>query len=168
MKQGNSASAKTLTKILLNKVIGFNMKKSLTPILFWALIIVFAFIAGQFFIPQISILLQGSELFLIPFIIFSLLGFALIFFTLKEKKTGLLKKFLLLTGISAASFFINVFLHNAFYALAIVSGDITTLRYLMEIFHASFFLIAIFGCPAGFLVGSIGSIVLFVKKSGND
>jgi len=35
----------------------------------------------------------------------------------------------------------------------------------MEVFHAAFFIMAIFVCPIGFLVGAVGSIVLAIKKS---
>ena len=140
------------------------MKKSLIPTISWALLGVFLFMIGQFFIPQVRDLFEGSELFLVPFIVFCLLGLILIFLTVKEKVAGLLKKFLLLTGISAAGFFASVFLHNAFYALGIVTSQITVLRYLMEVLNVTFFLIAIFACPLGFLVGLVGSMVLFIKK----
>ena len=142
------------------------MKKSLTPIIFWALIGVFLFILSQFFIPAVSDLFRGSKLFLIPLAVFSLLGLALLVLTLKEKTTGKLKKFLVLTGASSTGFFVFVFLHNAFYALGIVTSHITVLNYLMEALHVAFFFIAIFICPLGFLVGTAGSIVMFIKKKG--
>ena len=75
-----------------------------------------------------------------------------------------LKKFLILTGASLAGFFVSVILHNVFYGLAIIANDITVLRYLMEILHALFFIIAIFICPIGFLIGAVASAVLFCKK----
>jgi len=140
------------------------MKKSLIPIIFWALIGVFLFIIGQFFIPPVMELFSGSELFLAPFIVFSLLGLALTFLTVKEKIGGKLKKFLILTGASSAGFFVSVFLHNAFYALGIMASQIIVLRYLMEALNVAFFMIAIFVCPLGFLVGVVGSIVMFIKK----
>lgn len=143
------------------------MRKSLIPIVFWALLGVFIFIIGQFFIPPVSDLFRGF-IFLVPFIIFCLLGLILIFLTVKEKVAGLLKKFLLLTGISAAGFFASVFLHNAFYALGVATSHIAVSRYFMEVLYVAFFLIAVFACPLGFLVGLIGSIVLFIKKTGND
>lgn len=140
------------------------MKKSLIPITFWVLVAAFLVVISEFFIPAVSELFRGSFLFLLPFIVFSLLGIALIFLTVKEKVRGTLKKFLLLTGISSAGFFVSVFLHNFFYGLGMVVGHITILRYLMEILHVSFFIIAIFVCPIGFLIGIVGSIVLFAKK----
>lgn len=139
------------------------MKKSLI-LTFWALVGVFLVIASEFFIPVVRELFRGSLLFLLPFIVFSLLGIVLIFLTVKEKVEGMLKKFLILTGASSAGFFVFIFLHNAFYALATITSHITVLNYLMEILHIVFFFIAIPVCPLAFLVGVVGSIVLFVKK----
>jgi len=76
---------------------------------------------------------------------------------------GTLKKFLILAGGSAVLFFISVVLHNLFYALGTVTGHITLLKYLTGTFDVAFFLIAVIVCPIGFLVGVVGSIVLFVK-----
>jgi len=140
------------------------MKKSLIPTIFWSLFGVFILIICQFFIPSIRNLFKGSELFLVPFIIFFILGAVLIFLIFKEKIEGRLKLFLLLTGISAVGFLTSIFLHNAFYALGIVTGHIVILGYLTQVIHAAFFLIAIFVCPLVFLIGLIGSIVIFIKK----
>ncbi|KPJ56970.1 hypothetical protein AMJ49_02915 [Parcubacteria bacterium DG_74_2] len=139
------------------------MKKSLL-LAFWALVGSFFFILSEFFISAVRELFRGSELFLLPLIIFFLLGILLIFLTLKKKVEGVLKKFLLLTGASATGFFFFVFLHNAFYALGTITSYITVLNYLIEVFHIVFFIIAIFVCPLGFLVGAGGTIVLFFKK----
>jgi len=129
--------------------------------IFWALVGVFVVIASVFLIPAFRDLLRGSLLFLSPFIVFFLLGGALIFFTVKEKVGGMPKKFLLLTGASAVGFLVFVFLHNAIYALFIYffgaefwnGGD-----------EPVFFIMAIFVCPLGFLVGAVGSIILAIKK----
>ena len=139
------------------------MDKFLT-ITFWTLIGFFLFILSEFFIPAIRNLFKGSELFLLPFIISSFLGIALISLTLKKRIKGVLKKFLLLTGVSAVGFFIFVFLHNAFYALGMTIGHITLLNYLAETLHVASFIIAIFICPLGFLIGITGVIVITIKK----
>lgn len=103
--------------------------------------------------------------YLIPTIaVFFLLGLILIFLTIKSKIKGLLRKFLILTGASAAGFFIFVLLHNLLYALAIVAENITVVKYLAEVLHIGSFLIAVLICPLGFLIGSIGSIVLLIKN----
>lgn len=139
------------------------MKKSLIST-FWALIGIFLVIASEFLIPVVRELFRGSFLFLLPSVIFSLLGVALIFLALKEKVERGLKKFLILTGASSTGFFVSIFLHNAFYALGTITSHITVLNYLMEILHIVFFILAIFVCPLTFLIGVVGTIVLFVKK----
>lgn len=75
-----------------------------------------------------------------------------------------MNKFSKLTLISFAGFFVSVFLHNAFYALSVMTSHITALSCLMGVLDVFFFLIAIFACPLGFLVGIVGSITLFVRK----
>ena len=84
-----------------------------------------------FFVPPVRDLFRGS-LFLVPLIVFALLGLALTVLTIKEKIAGRQKKFLILTGLSATGFFVSVFLHNAFYALGIVTSHIVVLEYLMS------------------------------------
>lgn len=139
------------------------MKKFLLAT-FWILIVVFLVILAEFFIPAVRDLFRGSILFLMPLIIFFLLGALLLFLAIKGSVKGILKKFLILTGASAAGFFVCVFLHNAFYALGVITIDITVLKYLMEAVSVIFFLIAIFACPVGFLIGAVGSITILIKK----
>ena len=140
------------------------MKKSLIPATFYALIGVFLVILSMFFIPAVRELIKGPLLFLSPLAIFSLLGAILIFLTIKDKVKGKLKKFLILTGASAAGFFVGILLHNFLYALAVIANHIIILKYIFEFLHVTFFIIAIFVCPPGFLIGVVGSIVLFIKK----
>jgi len=142
--------------------------KKFSLITFWVLIGVFLAVLAQFFVPAVGDLFMGSILFLAPFAVFSLLGAVLLFLAIKGSVKGILKKFLILTGASAAGFFVCVFLHNAFYALAMVTNDIIVLNYLIEALHVIFFLIAIFACPVGFLIGAVGSIVMLIKKRGGE
>jgi len=139
------------------------MKGRVSWSLFWALIAVFVLIVCFFLIEPFRELVEGSELFLSPFIIFFLLGIALLVFTLREKAEGLLRAFFLLMAASAAGVFVFVLLHNGFYALATVSGDIPVLGTGLEFLHVAFFIIALIVCPLGFLTGAIGSIVLRVR-----
>lgn len=129
--------------------------------IFWALVGVFIVNLCLFFIPAFRDLLRGSLLFLSPFAVFFLLGVALIVLTVKEKVGGVLKKSFLLTGASAAGFFVSILLHNAIYGLFIYwfgtdfwnGGD-----------EPFFFIVAVIVCPIGFLVGAIWSIVLRYRK----
>ena len=137
------------------------MNGKLSWSIFWALVGVFVVIACVFFIPAVGELLMGFLFLIISGAVFLLLGVALIFFTVKEKVGGMLKKFLILTGASSAGFFVSILLHNAFYGLLIYwfgadfwnGGD-----------EPFFFIMAIFVCPLGFLVGAVGSIVLAIKR----
>ena len=139
------------------------MKKSLL-LTFWVLVGIFFVILSEFFVPAIRESFKGSLLFLLPPIIFSFLGMMLVFLTIKGEIKGILKKFLVLTGASAAGFFISILLHNIFYALAVVTAQISTLNYLMRILHVGFFFVSLFVCPLGFLIGMVGSIILLVKS----
>jgi len=141
------------------------VKGKLTWSIFWALVGIFVVIVSVFFIPAARESLMGFPFIIISGAAFFLLGVALIILTVKEKVRGTLKKFLLLTGASAAGFFISVFLHNAFYGLGIMTSHITVLSRAMEVFHVAFFIMAIIVCPAIFLVGVVGSIVLAIKQS---
>ena len=140
------------------------MNGKLSWSIFWALVGVFVVIASVFFIAAFIPAFRGPTFpwfITISGAVFFLLGGALIFFTVKEKVGGMPKKFLLLTGASAVGFLVFVFLHNAIYALFIHffgaefwnGGD-----------EPVFFIMAIFVCPLGFLVGAVGSIILAIKK----
>ena len=136
--------------------------KSSWPI-FWALVGVFIVIVCLFFIPPFRDLLAGSELFLIPFVAFFLLGVALIVLAVKEKVGETLRKFFLLTGASSTGVFVSILLHNLVYGLFIyffgegfwdrIGGD-----------EPFFFIMALIVCPLGFLVGVVGSIVLGIRN----
>ena len=81
--------------------------------------------------------------------------------TIKLKIKGRLKTFLLLTGGSAVGFLVSVKLHNLIYALGIIifgegiwgGGD-----------EAFFFIVTLFVCPLLFLIGMIGTLILFLKE----
>ena len=89
---------------------------------------------------------------------------ALILLTIKEKVGGTLKKFLLLTGASATGFPLFILLHNAVYGLFIhfFGADFWDRIGLGD--EPFFFIMIIFVCPIGFLVGIVGSMVLRYKK----
>lgn len=137
------------------------MNGKLSWAIFWALVGVFVVIVCQFSIPAFRDLLRGSLLFLLPFLVFCLLGVALIVLTVKEKVGGVLKKFFLLTGASSAGFFVFVLLHNVIYGLFIHWFGADFWKGGDEPF---FFIMAIIVCPVGFLVGAVGSIVLGIKN----
>ena len=141
------------------------MKGKLIWSIFWLLVGVFVVVVSIFLIPALRDLLRGLPVIIVSGSVLLLLGVALIVLTVREKVTGLLKKFLLLTGASVAGIFVSVFLHNAIYGLFIhffgadfwdrigLGGD-----------EPFFFIMATLVCPIGFLVGVVGSVVFGIKS----
>ena len=72
------------------------------------------------------------------------------------------KYFFILLSISLVGFFVFVVLHNVFYGLGQMAVDINILAQLLDFFHAVFFIIATLVCPAGFLIGVVGSVVTMI------
>ena len=131
---------------------------------FWALVGVFVIVIIVFLIPVARELVLEAAFFLGAGIAFLLLGALLMYFTLKGEMRGLLKKFLLLTGASAVGIPVGVVLHNLVYGLSIhLFGE-----HFWDGIGLSdepvFFTLAVVVCPIAFLVGTIGSIVLLVKR----
>lgn len=128
------------------------MKGKLVWSVFWALVGVFVIVVSMIAIPR-PLMPSGfpPAIFLSAIVVFVLLGVALLFLTVKTKVGGILKKFLLLTGASAVGLPVSILLHN------VVSG-------LFNIEEPVFFIMAIFVCPIGFLVGAVGTIVLAIKS----
>jgi uncharacterized membrane protein YozB (DUF420 family) len=140
-----------------------SQKRNTLIIMFYLVIIVFVITVGMLLIPGFRGYINTAFV-IISGIILVILGSVLIGLTLVQKVEGKLKKFLMLTGASAAGFFVFALLHNIFYGLEQITGHITILSYLIKAFEVIFFLIAIFACPIGFLIGVIGTIVMFSKK----
>lgn len=144
-------------------LVTMSQKKTVLTVIFYALIGVFVSAISIIFIPVFKGFVSGTFM-IISGVILVILGSILIGLTLVQKVEGKLKKFLMLTGVSATGFFIFALLHNIFYALEQITGRIAILSYPMKAFEVIFFLIAIFACPIGFLVGVIGTIIMFNKK----
>jgi hypothetical protein len=140
-----------------------SQKENTLTIIFYLLAAVFVLAISIIFIPAFRGFISGTFM-IISGVILVILGSILIGLTLVQKVEGKLKKLLILTGASAAGFFVFVLLHNIFYALEQISSHIAILSYLMKAFEVIFFLIAIFACPIGFLIGVIGTIIMFKKK----
>jgi len=144
-------------------LVEMSQKENTLTIIFYLLVAVFVLAISIIFIPTFRGFVSGTFM-IISGVILVILGSVLIGLTLVQKIEGKFKKFLILTGASAAGFFVFVLLHNIFYALEQITGNITILSYLMKALEVVFFLIAIFACPIGFVIGVIGTIVMFSKK----
>jgi len=105
-----------------------------------------------------------GKLFLLLAVLYGVLGAVLLVLAIKEKKIkGWLRKFLILTGGSATGFFVFMLLHNMLYAVATVTEHLPVLHYTVVALHIVFFFASII-CPLGFLVGVVGTIIIFIKK----
>jgi len=143
--------------------VAMSQKENTLTVIFYLLAAVFVLAISIIFIPAFRGFVS-STFMITSGVILVILGSVLIGLTLVQKVEGKLKKLLILTGASAAGFFIFVLLHNIFYALAQLTSHTTILSYLIKAFEVIFFLIAIFACPIGFVIGVIGTIVMFNKK----
>ncbi len=130
----------------------------------YALLIVAVIIAAYFFVPG-SVLPKRSlfPVVAVLAIVFAFLGATLVCLTIILKIRGKLGLFLVLTGASAVGFLVSAVLHNLVYGLFIYffGDDFWDRIGMMD--EPFFFSLAVFVCPALFLVGSFGSIVLFIR-----
>jgi hypothetical protein len=140
-----------------------SQKENTLTIIFYLLVVVFILAISIIFIPAFRGIMS-SIFMIVSSAILVIFSSVLIGLTLVQKVEGKLKKFLILTGVSAAGFFVFALLHNIFYALEQITGNIVILSYLRKVLEVIFFLIAIFACPIGFIIGAIGTIVMFSKK----
>ena len=143
------------------------MSGKLNWIVFWALAGTATIVVGWFLVAAVSEFARGF-----PFLVFLftagavafLLGIALIFLSVKEKVAGLLGMFFILTGTAAVATPLSLVLHNVVYGLFINWFGVDFWDRVGLGDEPFFFVLGIFVCPAAFLVGVAGSIVLAIKK----
>ena len=126
-----------------------------TPLLsslFWTLVAIFISLLGIVVALNLDLTLRNYGKYIFPAIlsIFLLLSVALLVITIKEGVRKILKIFLVLTAASALGTAVGILLEN------LLTGTYG---------EGIFFVIGVIIAPLGFLVGIIGSIVLFVKRS---
>ena len=133
-------------------------------IVFWALVAAFAALVLTVLFPDVLDLFR--PLFLSLMALCFLLGLALLILSVRWRQRTLLRTFWILVGASTAGFAVGGVLHNVFYALAEVTEKWPVLSGAMGVFEVAFFLIAVLLCPVAFLVGTVGAIVLIVRRRG--
>jgi hypothetical protein len=74
------------------------------------------------------------------------------------------RNYLILLGASLVGFVLAVVLHNLFYALGVVAADAVLLQAVLGFLEVTFFLLAVFVCPPGALIGAVGGLVLAVRQ----
>ena len=124
-------------------------------VIFWAMVAISAVTGGLIFIPGLK-KYRPFRVLAALILALSILGGVMILLVLKYEMSGTLRYFLILAGISPAAMVVSVILHNA------ISGLLTALL-KREMEEAVFFLLGLFGCPATFLIGVMGSIILIIK-----
>lgn len=134
-------------------------------ILFWALVAVFAFAMLTMLAPDLRDVIPEvpPDLMLWQGVLLFGLGIALSMYALRSPVERLLKRFLLLTGASAAGIVLGAVLHNLLYALAMLAEDVRILAWLLNVLEVAFFLAAVIVCPIAFVIGAAGVIVLLVR-----
>ena len=140
------------------------MNGKLSNSIFRALIVVFFVAASIFIVPALEGLFMSLLFVIVSVVVFFLLGVALILSAVKEKVPGILRKFYILTGASSVGFFVSLLLHYVIYGLFIrwFGADFWSGNGLPN--EPFFFLMAVFVCPAGFLVGAVGIIVVIIRR----
>jgi len=131
-------------------------------VVFWLLVAFFIVLVAEVVGPVHRF--SGFLSLVIPGIIFLLLGIALIVLTAKSGLKGLLKKFLLITGAAPIGTVVSVILHNVFYGVFIYFFGADFWDRIGTGDEPVFFILATIVCPIVFLVGVVGSIVLFIKR----
>jgi hypothetical protein len=125
--------------------------------IFWALVVFFAaLVAGLGMANRWRFWGHKLPLWGLAIIGIAFCGLAavLVVLTVKLKEPLIRKIFFLLTGASAVSIPICVILHNLVYGLFFHGKDGD---------EAVFFILAVLVCPALFIIGVLGSIVLLIS-----
>jgi hypothetical protein len=133
-------------------------------IVFWVLVAAFVALVLTVLFPDALAFFRPLFLSLLGLCL--LLGLALLILAVRWQERSLLRTFWILAGASTAGAALGSVLHNAFYALATVTGNWPILNGAMEVLEAAFFVIGTLLCPVAFLVGTGGAIVLLVRRRG--
>jgi len=133
--------------------------KSKIKLVFYSLVVIFVLLMG-FFVMSNALDLMREFFPLVAVLALSFLAFGIALVALSRKESGKLKIFLMMTGISAILPFLFSILHNFFYALAEI---FVSLEILFELLHVVSFFISLLLAPILFIVGVLGSIILFKR-----
>ena len=129
-----------------------NKHTPLLSSLFWALVAIFIIVLGVVLALNLDLPLRDYGKYIFPTVlsVFLLLSIALLVVAIRERVRKMLKVFLILTAASALGIAVGIMLEN----------------FLTGTYGEGIFLvIGVIIAPIGFLVGLIGSIVLFVKRN---
>jgi hypothetical protein len=125
-------------------------------VIFWTLVVIFAaLVAGVGMANRLRFWEYKRLLLAVIAVVFFALAIALLVLTVKLKEPLIRKIFFILTGASAAGIPICGILHNLVYGLFYhgKAGEDEVV----------FFILAVLVCPALFVLGMLGSIVLLIS-----
>jgi len=124
-------------------------------VIFWVLVVIFAALVASPCLANRWRFWEYKRLLLaVIAVVFFALAIALLVLTAKLKEPLIRRIFFILTGASAVCIPIFAILHNLVYGLFFHGKDGD---------EAVFFILAVIVCPALFVLGALGSIVLLVS-----
>ncbi|MFC1897757.1 hypothetical protein ACFLX8_04255 [Chloroflexota bacterium] len=129
------------------------MKGKLIWPIFWVLVGTFILNIISMFLPPVRLgnVFVSLYLFYFVWVAFLVSGIIFLVLTKKGKTKGVLRGFQFLMGASAVGLPLSAVLHNVVSALLNVEEPV-------------FFMMAVFVCPLGFLVGALGTIVINIRR----
>lgn len=124
---------------------------------FWALVAVFVLLLALFFSATRFGYASGVAIMTLA-LVFFLLGVVLCVLAARSRIDSALKRFLVLTGGSAAGILVSIVLHNVVFGLFLDFWESTGIGD-----EPFFFIMGIIVLPIAYVVGVIGSIVLMAR-----
>lgn len=116
------------------------------------------------FILMNTDVIGAGDIIMFCFLAFSLAGLILIF-PARKTKDQKLRRWLIFTGLMAVGVTLSIFLHNLFYALNVLIGEVIIVNQIVTALEVAFFLAGVLICPFLFVVGYIWCIVLLRRRS---
>jgi len=117
------------------------------------------------FVVSVRNTFREHGVFLLPIIMYSVLGMLIMIIILKEKSYVQGRKWLLFSALSSAGFLVMSISHNVMYALSIMDLPMMVINKLAEWLHVILFITAIIISPIAYLVGVIGFGLSCLKKN---
>ena len=150
--------------------------RSILPV-FWALLGVFILVFISFNVmnapirtllndlyPDDIVAVVVSIFFQLSGLLFFALGLTLLILTARAKLDKIFKGFLLLTSSSAVGVFVSILLHGVVYGLFILIFGEDFWERIGIPDEPAFFIMALIICPIAYLVGTVGSVVLILRR----
>jgi len=137
-------------------------QKNTALVLVTILAVFFVFIVLQMTVLQDYI---HGMIFLLPFLLWAIVGGILMIFTLTNQLPVLLKWSLMAASCAAMGMIFGIVAHNFFYAVGEFSaGESVYSQSVISGYGVFFFIEAVIVCPLVFIVGLISSYILLLRR----